>query len=252
MVRKMLLNSFCCFDGISPDAERMLWRNGFINWRQLAVVAPPLSSRKCQHLREQIPEMEAALEGRLVDYFLQRLPIGYRLRLWPFFAEQTAFLDLESTGLDLASEVTVVGLHFQGKLTQMIKERDLDRLLDSWGQIKLLITFNGERFDIPLLKRRFGLEFVPSHIDLWKEAKVHGYAGGLKQIEQQMGISRLSKGIDGRTACELWVNRNRDGCLQRLLEYNRDDVLNLRRMARIILQRSLEGLTLQVPALTDL
>lgn len=248
----MLLNSFCCFDGISSDAERMLWRNGFVNWRQLTVADPPLSKQKCKHLRDQIPEMEAALEGRLVDYFLQRLPVGYRLRLWPWFAEQTAFLDLESTGLNISSEITVVGFYFHGKLTQLIKMRDLHRLLASWGQIQLLITFNGERFDIPMLKRHFKLTYVPPHIDLLEEAKVYGYAGGLKKVEQQIGIPRSSKGIDGSTACELWVERNRHGCLQRLLAYNREDVLNLRRMARVILQRSLEGIGLQTPALTDL
>ena len=45
-----------------------------------------------------------------------------------------------------------------------------------------------------------------------------------------MGIERASKGIDGMEAMRLWeryiYNNNRDA-LQALLQYNREDVVNL-------------------------
>ncbi len=248
----MLTHSFCWFDGLSAEAERVLWRAGFMNWRQLVAADPPFSNRKCSRLRSRIPEMEAALEGGLVDYFLQRLPVGYRLRAWPAFAQDTAFLDIETTGLDSSAEITVIGLYYQGRWTQFVQGVDLHRLLVLWNHIRLLISFNGQRFDIPMIRQRFGIEYAPPHIDLMQEAKVFGYAGGLKNVEKQMGIRRSNETITGNNAAELWTDRNNAESLQRLLDYNRDDVLNLRRIARIILQRSLDGHGVEVPSLADL
>ncbi|MEK6661091.1 MAG: ribonuclease H-like domain-containing protein, partial [candidate division NC10 bacterium] len=62
--------------------------------------------------------------------------------------------------------------------------------------------------------------------DCWR----HGLFGGLKRVEEQLGITRRSKGIDGWDAMRLW-SRYEDGgdreALEILLAYNRDDVLNL-------------------------
>jgi uncharacterized protein YprB with RNaseH-like and TPR domain len=62
--------------------------------------------------------------------------------------------------------------------------------------------------------------------DCWR----HGLFGGLKRVEEQLGIARRSKGIDGWDAMRLW-SRYEDGgdreALEILLAYNRDDVLNL-------------------------
>ena len=61
--------------------------------------------------------------------------------------------------------------------------------------------------------------------------------GGLKRVEEQLGIFRRSRGIDGIEAMRLWqryeTTRDRRA-LMTLLEYNREDVLNLEALDRIL------------------
>jgi uncharacterized protein len=62
--------------------------------------------------------------------------------------------------------------------------------------------------------------------DCWKQ----NLYGGLKRVEEQLGIERTSKGIDGLMAMRLWERFRLHGdgeALQALLAYNRDDVKNL-------------------------
>jgi uncharacterized protein YprB with RNaseH-like and TPR domain len=98
--------------------------------------------------------------------------------------------------------------------------------------VETICTYNGSRFDLPVIRRRLGLDLAKefrSH-DLMYDCWRHGLFGGLKRVEEQLGIARRSKGIDGWDAMRLW-SRYEDGgdreALEILLAYNRDDVLNL-------------------------
>lgn len=58
-------------------------------------------------------------------------------------------------------------------------------------------------------------------------------------MEERLGIPRRLKGLDGYDAMGLWAAYERDGdqqALATLLEYNREDVLNL-----VLLERVLEA-----------
>ena len=64
-----------------------------------------------------------------------------------------------------------------------------------------------------------------------------GLYGGLKGVENQLGISRETKGITGRDAPVLWERYVRKGdpeALEILLRYNRDDVMNLAILERLL------------------
>ena len=55
--------------------------------------------------------------------------------------------------------------------------------------------------------------------------------GGLKVVEQQLGIPRELKGIGGLEAVMLWWKYQNDGdqdALAMLLQYNKEDVVNLK------------------------
>jgi len=61
--------------------------------------------------------------------------------------------------------------------------------------------------------------------DCWQR----GLFGGLKKVEMQMGIPRITRGLDGYDAMRLW-NRYEAGdgeALRLLLLYNKEDVVNL-------------------------
>ena len=61
----MLSHTFCCFRGLSPDAERRLWREGCLTWDHLPRLAHRLvSARKVPVLLAQLPLLRAALDGR--------------------------------------------------------------------------------------------------------------------------------------------------------------------------------------------
>lgn len=195
--------------------------------------------------RRSVPEAKAALRGRVADYFLTRLPPGYRVRVWPDFREGVAFLDVETTGLDSSDELTVIGVRQAGVSDTFVCGRDLWRFLEIWRRIEVLVTFNGTRFDLPVLARAFGLRALPPHIDLMHEARSHGYAGGLKAIERMLGIRRTAEEEgDGEEAVRLWNRYSNAGdsdSLDRLLRYNARDVLSLEVLARAILKRTFDA-----------
>ena len=249
----MLTRSFCCFRGISAAAERRLWQAGCLAWRDLPRLGRALSARRVADLAARLPEAEAALRGRVADYFLTRLPPGYRLRVWPDLRDGVAFLDVETTGLDPSDELTVIGVRQAGVSDAFVRGRDLGRFLEVWRRIEVLVTFNGTRFDLPVLAREFGLRVLPPHIDLLHEARVHGYAGGLKAVERVLGIRRTAEEEgDGEEAVRLWhryASTADTASLDRLIRYNARDVLSLAVLARAILKRTFDTYPGPLPAL---
>ena len=68
-----------------------------------------------------------------------------------------------------------------------------------------------------------------------------GLYGGLKAVERKLGIPRNVMGVDGSEAVRLWWRSEDDGdqgTLDTLLEYNREDVGNLRLLRRKLSRRS--------------
>lgn len=94
-----------------------------------------------------------------------------------------------------------------------------------------VVTFNGARFDLPVLAKTFDLKVQSPHIDLLHEARMHGFSGGLKGIERTMGLKRVPEEEgDGEEAVRLWRQYEEAGdasSLDRLLAYNAGDVKSL-------------------------
>ena len=242
----MLSHTFCCFRGLSPDAERRLWREGCLTWDHLPRLAHRLvSPRKVTVLLAQMPLLRAALEGRVADVFLKRLPPGHRTRLWPEFSRGMGFLDVETTGLGRCDDVTVIGLHVGGGLHQFVRGRNLEEFLRVWRRVETLVTFNGAAFDLPHLTRAFDLTSAPPHLDLRAESRACGLAGGLKEIERSLGIVREEfETGDGALAVKWWARHEQHGdvdALDRLLRYNARDTVSLLRLTEHLWRRSMEG-----------
>jgi hypothetical protein len=142
-----------------------------------------------------------------------------------------AYLDIETS---FEGTITVVGLHTEGRgLLQLIGGRVSD--LEVWRAldgVETICTYNGSRFDLPVIRRRLGLDLAREFRtrDLMHDCWRHGLFGGLKRVEERLGIARRSRGIDGWAAMRLWSRYEQTGdgeALKILLAYNRDDVLNL-------------------------
>ncbi len=154
------------------------------------------------------------------------------------------YLDIETS---FSGEVTLTGLMRPDRgLIQLVGDantrEDLEMLFRG---LDTVCTFNGESFDLPVLRRSFGVGLLERFrsLDLSIECRHVGINGGLKRIEASMQIPRRLRGITGYDAMVLWdrfQNGDRDA-LQTLLDYNADDVINL-----ALLERRLRG-DLEIP-----
>ena len=142
-----------------------------------------------------------------------------------------AYLDIETS---FSGEISVIGIyHENGTLIQLVGDEVTGQnLVTSLKKITTIVTYNGSRFDLPVIKNRLGtdlkMQFHSS--DLMYECWRQKLYGGLKKVEEQLGITRDSHGIDGWEAMRLWENYSKNNDLQALktlLDYNRDDVINL-------------------------
>ncbi len=242
----MLTHTFCGLKGLSLEAEKNLWHRGCLSWNHFPIVAHGLLSvRKEEHVISQIREASIALNAGVTDYFLERLPPGYRLRILPVLRKGIAFMDIETTGLESDAETTVIGVWMEETgLRQFVLGADLEQFIRTWAEIRVLVTFNGIRFDTPMICKTFGLKCAPPQIDLMHELKAHGYVGGLKAIEERLEITRReNEQGDGAYAAALWqqYTAGNTEALQRLLSYNRRDVLSLVELSSVLWHRACSG-----------
>jgi len=149
-----------------------------------------------------------------------------------------AYIDIETTGLSRHSaELTVVGIALEkGRQCHVIQllEAGLseDRLLTALRGVDEIYSYNGSRFDLPFIAARLGVDLKGcfKHTDLMYDCWRNKLKGGLKAVERQLGIDRRLKDVDGFMAVKLWyeyVNNHDRRALATLLEYNREDVVNL-------------------------
>ena len=195
---------------------------------------------------------ERALSERNVRWFTQRLPPSEHWRLYPEFRNLTAFLDIETTGLSpYQGIVTVVAVHTPGTTRTFVADDNLEELPAYLKRFQLLVTFNGIMFDVPFLEHRFPQLIVPpAHIDLRYTLRRLGLSGGLKRIEQELGLGDRTgvEGVYGLDAVRLWeaYRRGNAAALERLIQYNRADTVNLEPLLEFAV-RELERRLLPTP-----
>lgn len=179
------------------------------------------------------------------SYFASLLPQQEHWRLYPYFREQACFLDIETTGFRQRDRIILFGWSDGERYHAMIRGMNWDtmQLKKMLQQYKLLVTFNGSSFDVPFITKRFAglLPKIP-HMDLRHAAARAGFTGSLKEIEQQLGIRRseIIGKIAGGDVSLLWRRFQATGdedYLRLLLEYNEEDVSNLRRIADVVSAR---------------
>jgi len=160
-------------------------------------------------------------------------------------AKRRAYIDIETTGLSpYCSDLTIVGIGLERNGTvqvHQLREEGLDaeRILHILDGIDELYTYNGRRFDLPFIAAKLNVDLIRSfrHRDLMYDCWNNGLKGGLKAVERILGISRQLEDIDGYAAVQLW--RQYEDCgdeeaLETLLMYNREDVINLGRLRRML------------------
>jgi len=159
-------------------------------------------------------------------------------------AEMKAYLDIETCA---GGQITVVGIYREDRgFRQLVGGEITD--VTVWEALEgadILCTYNGNRFDLPILERQTRLDLRSrfQSLDLLQECRRVGLKGGLKRMEQRFGIARTTRGMNGWDALGLWARYETQGdqdALRLLLEYNREDVMNLIQLERIVVGVGLE------------
>jgi len=145
-----------------------------------------------------------------------------------------AYLDIETT---FGGSISVIGIYRPDRGTIQlvgggVNDLNLYRALE---EITTLCTFNGASFDLPYIRKRLLVDLRQdfTHCDLLHLCRRAGLRGGLKVVEQRIGIARATAGISGWDAPRLWQRYESDAdhaALRLLLDYNRDDVIHLPRL----------------------
>ena len=159
-----------------------------------------------------------------------------------------AYLDIETTGLSPADcMVTVVGIYVcngeDSKVIQLVgKDINADAIMESLAGVKIIHTYNGSRFDLPFIHGCHGIDLsrIFPHRDLMYDCWSKNLYGGLKAVERQLGIERRLKDVNGYEAVKLWwkyVDSFDLDALNKLLEYNREDIINLKTLKALLLDR---------------
>ncbi len=229
----MLKHSFCHLPGIGPKKEHRLWERGILTWEDF--LAAGCRSGAAGNQQEQLLRVRDSLRQlghNNAEYFAALLPRSEMWRLFGTFQDQTAYLDIETTGTGQGLDhITCIGLYDGHEIQSFVHGRNLEAFADRILDYKLLVTFNGSCFDIPFIERELQIRLPAAHIDLRFLLKSLGYAGGLKSVERQFGLDRgCLSGADGFLAVLLWERFQTtadERFLETLLAYNADDVINL-------------------------
>lgn len=164
-----------------------------------------------------------------------------------------AYLDIE-TAWD--RRITVIGIYRQdvGIVQLVAPHITPERLLEALEGVTTIFTYNGARFDLPVIAQALGIDLFErhGHHDLMHSCWKQKLKGGLKAVERRLGIQRDTEGVDGLQAMHLWAAHEKghdvvckieesllsatgDSCceaLDVLLRYNREDCENLEILAR--------------------
>ncbi|PTL85877.1 ribonuclease H-like domain-containing protein [Vitiosangium sp. GDMCC 1.1324] len=246
----MLRRTFQLISGVGPWKEKDLWARGIQTWDDFPGNGVVLGQKLDEAARRRLALAREALEQRNLKGLAAMVPQREHWRLYPEFAHDAVYFDIETDGAQ-EQVPTVVGLFDEGGLRVFIQGRNMDELPEAMAERRLWVTFNGSCFDVPVLRQYFGKRFPTpdAHIDLRFVCRRLGMGGGLKEIEDKLGLGRPPhmKGVNGWDAVLLWRAYRERGdveALRFLVEYNLYDSFQLRSLMDKAYNRALDELNM--------
>ena len=232
----MLEESFIFLQGVGKKREQELWEQGIHTWDDFLIKKNSKSLKIKSYNDRLIRLARNALSFQDCNFFKTFLPLRESWRLYETFKHKALYLDIETSGY--YTDVTVVGIADNFRYKAFVKDINLSRaaIKREIHQAKLIITFNGSSFDLPVLQRRLGIYINIPHIDMRSVCSQIGLRGGLKKIERQLQIQRAHKvqsvtGAEAVYLWQLWRHTKEKEYLEKLIDYNKADVLNLQPLA---------------------
>lgn len=230
----MLKQSFIFLERISKKREQVIWRQNINNWNSFLDKKKILgiSARTKPYYDRQIKKARKALLDGNSQFFASAFPSSEHWRTYAEFRDEALFLDIESNG----SRITVIGMYDGYETRTMLGSFDRKLLQEEIGRHKIIVTFNGKTFDIPVIEKYFNIRIGIPHVDMVHVCRRAGIDGGLKHVEKKLNIKRdrILEHVRGHDAAELWrcwhATGDRD-FLDMLVKYNEEDCINLKTIA---------------------
>ena len=232
----MLKNTFCHIAGVGEKTERGLWNKGILSWDDVMLTEHfGCSDILGSVLPRKISESIDKLREQDAQFFSKLLPASQQWRLFKEFRHSLAYLDIETTGLTgLEDVITTIAMYDGTSLMCFVQGDNLEEFKEAVADYRVLVTYNGSCFDVPMLRKCLDIGLEQAHIDLRFVLAKLGFKGGLKGCERQLGIDRGGlEGLDGYDAVLLWnefKRHNNPDALETLLAYNVLDAVNLERL----------------------
>lgn len=237
----MIKSSFIFLDSISYIKEKYLWFNGISNWNrflQAKDIKGISKKRKCIH-NLKIRQAKRELIDENSNYFSNLLPKKEHWRLYNYFKDECIFLDIETSNVS-KGYITCITLYDGINTMTFVRKFNLNLkyIKEILSRYKMIVTFNGNVFDIPFLKKRYNklIPEVPCW-DLRHSCQRLNLKGGLKIIEKELGIKRnnkIIKKLHSGDPIKLWRTFLATGdkyYVELLVEYNQEDTINLQTIA---------------------
>ena len=234
----MLRNTFLFLPKVRAATEQRIWSQGIPDWQAFveAKKVAGFSPERKEQANAKIHEFKAELWNENLNYLSKSLPLSEQWRLYDNFRDEAVFLDIETNGY--YGSITVIGLYDGNETKTFVRGYNLDRALieKELQKSKMIVTFNGSSFDLPVIEKFFGFQIHKPHVDLRHVCARIGLNGGLKAIEKVRGIKRAEEveGISGSDAVYLWeqFKSTKDtDYLNKLIKYNEEDIINLKPLA---------------------
>lgn len=199
----------------------------------------------------------------ITDQITAQLYTSRAFRIY-FEHMKLAVADIETTGLSPQSSRFVLGgllipasspeapedgtLQAHQFFAESLEEEQetLSSYLSALKKVDVLLTYNGQRFDLPFLKGRAGVaaQELPFNLDLFLLVKnyspIRKFLPNLKQktVENYMGLWNSRKDeISGKESVELYYRylaRRNPAVKQKILLHNYDDIVQLYRLLPVL------------------
>lgn len=244
----MILNgSFYHFKNIGETKLQKMKERGILTWEDARRCPEeiPLSPHKREEFFLEMDEVESACLESDFAYLVNRIHPKDKWRILADEFDRASFFDIETDGY--YNRITTISLYHKSRLYSFTRNENLEDFLDVLEDVKLLVSFNGASFDLPVVVQNYRLRDFPApHLDLRWISYHSGFRGGLKSIEKQLRIKRPAdlEGVDGLEAISLWIRwiEWKDSeSLAKLIRYCSADVISLVVLSERLINRQIKS-----------